>query len=83
MHESFNLELEKNQGNYSALSPTSLIAWASNVYPERVAVVYGERKQTWRETYTAAGGRATRSGGACRAGGLAVASARGESWSTG
>jgi fatty-acyl-CoA synthase len=52
MHESFNLELEKNQGNYSALSPTSLIAWASNVYPERVAVVYGERKQTWRETYT-------------------------------
>lgn len=52
MHESFNLELEKNQGNYSALSPTSLIAWASNVYPERVAVVYGERKQTWREIYT-------------------------------
>lgn len=52
MHEPFNLELEKNPGNYSPLSPTSLIAWASDVYPERVAVVYGERKQTWRETYT-------------------------------
>jgi len=52
MHEPFNLELEKNQGNYSPLSPTSLIAWASDVYPERVAVVYGERKLTWRETYS-------------------------------
>ena len=52
MHEPFNLELEKNQGNYSPLSPTSLIAWASDVYPERVAVVYGERKLTWGETYS-------------------------------
>ena len=52
MHEPFNLELEKNQGNYSPLSPTSLIAWASDVYPDRVAVVYGERKLTWRETYS-------------------------------
>jgi len=52
MHEPFNLELEKNQGNYSPLSPTSLIAWASDVYPDRVAVVYGERRLTWRETYS-------------------------------
>mgnify|MGYP001256379279 FL=1 len=52
MHESFNLDLEKNEGNYSPLSPTSLISWASDVYPDRLAVVYGERKQTWQETYT-------------------------------
>ncbi len=52
MHEPFNLELEKNPGNYSPLSPTSLISWASDVYPDRVAVVYGERKLTWRETYS-------------------------------
>ena len=52
MHQSFNLELEKNKGNYSPLSPISLIAWASDVYPERLALVYGEHKQTWRKTYT-------------------------------
>ena len=52
MHDAFNKELEKNKGNYASLSPISLIAWAADVYPERMAVVYGEQKQTWKETYT-------------------------------
>lgn len=51
MHRPFNLDLEKNKGNYAPLSPTSLIAWASDVYPERLAVIYNAHKQTWRETY--------------------------------
>ncbi|MDA0830908.1 MAG: acyl-CoA synthetase [Proteobacteria bacterium] len=52
MREAFNKELEKNKGNYAPLSPVSLIAWAANVYPDRLAVVYGEQQQTWKETYT-------------------------------
>lgn len=52
MSDAFNKELEKNKGNYAPLSPVSLIAWAANVYPDRLAVVYGEQQQTWKETYT-------------------------------
>ena len=52
MSDAFNKELEKNKGNYAPLSPISFIAWAANVYPERLAVVYGEQQQTWKETYT-------------------------------
>ncbi len=52
MSDAFNKELEKNKGNYAPLSPISFIAWAANVYPERLAVVYGEQQQTWKATYT-------------------------------
>ena len=52
MSDAFNKELEKNKGNYAPLSQISFIAWAANVYPERLAVVYGEQQQTWKETYT-------------------------------
>ena len=52
MSDAFNKELEKNKGNYAPLSPVSLIPWAANVYPDRLAVVYGEQQQTWKETYT-------------------------------
>ena len=52
MSDAFNKELEKNKGNYAPLSPISFIAWAANVYPERLAVVYCEQQQTWKETYT-------------------------------
>ena len=43
--------LDKNAANFVALSPLSFIERSASVYPDRLAVVYGARRQTWRDTY--------------------------------
>jgi fatty-acyl-CoA synthase len=43
--------LDKNAANFVPLSPLSFLARSAAVFPHRVAVVYGERRQTWRQTY--------------------------------
>ena len=43
--------LDKNEANFVALSPLSFIERSASVYPDRVAVIYGARRQTWRDTY--------------------------------
>ena len=47
----YDVGLEKNAANFVALSPLSYIERAAHVYPEALAVIYGERRQTWHETY--------------------------------
>ncbi len=47
----YDIGLEKNAANFVALSPLSYIERAAHAYPEALAVIYGERRQTWRETY--------------------------------
>ena len=47
----FERDLDRNPANYTPLSPLSLIARAAYTYPERLAVVHGERRYTWAETY--------------------------------
>ncbi|NNK68813.1 MAG: AMP-binding protein, partial [Rhodobacteraceae bacterium] len=42
--------LEKTAANHVALSPLSFLHRAAAVYGEREAVVYGDRRQSWRET---------------------------------
>ena len=44
--------LDKNSANFVALSPLSYIARSAHVYPDRLAVIYGDRRQTWATTYT-------------------------------
>jgi len=44
--------LEKNQANFTALTPLTFLAWAADVFPEHPAVIHGERRFTWQETYT-------------------------------
>ncbi|MBK7655305.1 MAG: acyl-CoA synthetase [Betaproteobacteria bacterium] len=41
----------KNPANFVALSPLSYLARTAKVYPERLAMIYGERRQTWGQTY--------------------------------
>ena len=48
---SFNQVLEKTQANHVGLSPISFIKRAAAVYPDRVAVVYGDTTYTWSQTY--------------------------------
>jgi len=43
--------LDRNAANYTPLTPLSLIARTAYTYPEQLAVVHGERRYTWRETY--------------------------------
>ncbi len=47
----YSLGLDKNPANFVALSPLSYLERAALVYPGRVAVIYGERRQSWAETY--------------------------------
>src|SRR5712692_1112338 len=47
----YDRDLERNEANYTALTPVSFLAKAGEVYPERVAVIHGEVRRTWRETY--------------------------------
>ncbi|WP_394792426.1 acyl-CoA synthetase [Rhodoferax sp.] len=43
--------LDKNPANFVALSPLSYIERSAHVYPNRLAVIYGARRQTWAQTY--------------------------------
>ena len=41
--------LERNAANHVPLTPISIVEWAADVYPDRVAVVHGALRRTWRE----------------------------------
>ena len=43
--------LDKNAANFSQLSPIGFLRRSAEVYPERVAVIHGDIRCTWAETY--------------------------------
>ncbi len=43
--------LEKTPANYAPLTPLSFMERAAYVYPRRVALIHGELRRTWGETY--------------------------------
>ena len=47
----FEAGLGKTAANYSALTPLSFIERAASVYPTRLAVVHGDIRRTWQDTY--------------------------------
>jgi fatty-acyl-CoA synthase len=47
----FDEDLGRREANYVPLTPIDFIARAADVYGERLAVVYGDVRRTWRETY--------------------------------
>jgi fatty-acyl-CoA synthase len=42
--------LDKNAANFVPLSPVGFLQRTAEIYPQRTAVIYGARRQTWRET---------------------------------
>jgi non-ribosomal peptide synthetase component F len=44
--------LEKNQANFTALTPLTFLTWAADVFPEHPSVIHGTRRFTWQETHT-------------------------------
>jgi fatty-acyl-CoA synthase len=49
--ESGGGELGQNRANYAALSPLGFLTRAAQVYPDHPAVIHGELRQSWAETY--------------------------------
>ena len=47
----FDQGLPRNEANFAPLSPLGFIERAAEVYPDRLAVVHGPLRQTWRQTY--------------------------------
>ena len=48
----FDRDLPRTEANFAPFSPLSFIERTAEVYPDRLAVVHGELRQTWGETYT-------------------------------
>jgi fatty-acyl-CoA synthase len=47
----YSTDLDKNAANYAPLSPLTFIERAASVYPEHCALVYGDTRRSWSETY--------------------------------
>ena len=47
----YERDLDKTAANYAALTPLQFIERTASVYPDHVAIVHGERRQSWAETY--------------------------------
>ena len=50
-HNPYEIDLDRNAANHVPLTPLSFLRRTAAVYPERVAVVHGPVRRTWRETY--------------------------------
>src|SRR3546814_2444910 len=62
----YDTDLDRNAANYVPLSPLSFIARSAAVFPERPAMVHGERTYSWAACYA----RARRLGSALRQRGI-------------
>ena len=51
MSNIYEQNLDKNGANYEQLSPLSYLKRAAMLYPEYEAVVHGDIKRNWKETY--------------------------------
>ncbi|GAB3545062.1 acyl-CoA synthetase [Noviherbaspirillum agri] len=51
MSDIFNTGLDRNEANYTPLSPLTFIERAASVYPDRLAIVHGAVRRTWAQTY--------------------------------
>jgi len=50
----YEVGLPRTPANYAPLSPLGFLARSAAVYPERCAVVHGDTRYTWAETYARA-----------------------------
>ena len=50
MGSAYDTGLDRNPANYVPLSPLGFIARAAAVYPERLAVVHGTRRYSWKQS---------------------------------
>src|SRR5579872_208293 len=51
MNSAYLTGLDRNQANYTPLTPLTFLERAAYVFPDRPSVVHGAQRFTWRETY--------------------------------
>ncbi len=51
MNSAYLTGLDRNQANYTPLTPITFLERAAYVYPDRPSVVHGEWRTTWKQTY--------------------------------
>ncbi|MCR6632083.1 MAG: acyl-CoA synthetase [Magnetospirillum sp.] len=51
MHNPYEQNLDKNPANFVPLTPLQFLERAASVYPNRTAIIHGEVRRTWAETY--------------------------------
>lgn len=47
----YDQDLPRNDANFAPISPLSFIERTAEVYPDRLAIVHGDLRQTWAQTY--------------------------------
>jgi fatty-acyl-CoA synthase len=47
----YELHLDRNPANFQALTPLGFLERTAAIYPDRVAVVHGSLRRTWRDVY--------------------------------
>ncbi len=47
----YEMDLDRNEANHVPLSPLSFVRRTAEAFPDRVAVIHGETRFTWSETY--------------------------------
>jgi fatty-acyl-CoA synthase len=47
----FDIGLDKNEANYTPLTPLSFIERAASIYPHRLAVIHGGMRLNWSQAY--------------------------------
>jgi fatty-acyl-CoA synthase len=47
----YDRDLDRNAANFAPLSPLTFLERAAAVYPDRIAVIHGRKRFTWKETY--------------------------------
>ena len=50
MNDLYQTGLEANAANYAPLTPLVFLDWCADVYPDRLAIVHGERRFSWAQT---------------------------------
>ena len=51
MAQMYDTNLDKNDANFTPLSPLSFLIRAAEVYPNRTSIIHGKKQFTWSETY--------------------------------
>ena len=52
MNNPYEADMEKNAANFTSLSPLSFIKRTAAAYPSKPAVIHGQIKRNWAQTYT-------------------------------
>ena len=51
MAHMYDTNLDKNDANFTPLSPLNFLIRAAEVYPNRASIIHGKKQFTWSETY--------------------------------